>query len=297
MQKNIINAVDNIIYNDYKKSILILSGGGIKGIAHIGALKCLEDNDLLNHISVIAGTSIGAIIGYLLIIGYKPIEMFEIICELNCDVIFDGNILNLINFYSYTSNNKLKYILERLTKEKKINKNISFFELNKIFKKKLIVTATCINDGNVSYFDYMNCPDMSVIKAVVMSSCIPVIFAPIKHDNKYYIDGACIDNYPIHLFKQNLKNCIGIHPVEKYYINEPMDNIENYFFSVVKSLKNGHGIRSFNDYEEYTIMIDTDNITAISLDMSINDKNNLYEKGYNETYKWLIKNNIILIHC
>ena len=56
---------------------LVLSGGGAKGLSHIGVIKALEENDI--PIDYICGTSMGAIIGGLYAIGYSPDEMIELI--------------------------------------------------------------------------------------------------------------------------------------------------------------------------------------------------------------------------
>ncbi|MDE6811141.1 MAG: patatin-like phospholipase family protein, partial [Muribaculaceae bacterium] len=56
---------------------LVLSGGGAKGIAHIGVIKALEENDIA--IDCVAGTSMGAVVGSLYVCGYSPAEMMELI--------------------------------------------------------------------------------------------------------------------------------------------------------------------------------------------------------------------------
>src|SRR3989338_2541524 len=65
--------------NDLVKKILVLSGGGVKGIAHIGAMQALHDIHLLKNIQTIAGSSVGALIGFLYNIGYKPSELLEFV--------------------------------------------------------------------------------------------------------------------------------------------------------------------------------------------------------------------------
>ena len=60
---------------------LVLSGGSSKGILILGALQYAYDNFLLNNIDIYVGTSCGAIIGYLLAIGYTPLEIIVYICS------------------------------------------------------------------------------------------------------------------------------------------------------------------------------------------------------------------------
>ena len=69
---------------------LVLSGGGAKGIAHIGVIKALEDNNI--PIDYVAGTSIGAIIGSLYVIGYSPEEMMQLIKSENFNAWQTGKV-------------------------------------------------------------------------------------------------------------------------------------------------------------------------------------------------------------
>ncbi len=87
--KNINDYLDkkiNKITSSYKikstnivKKNLILNGGGVKGIVHIGALKALDEKNMLKNITTIVGTSIGGIIGGLYCIGYSPDELFKFV--------------------------------------------------------------------------------------------------------------------------------------------------------------------------------------------------------------------------
>ena len=84
---NINEYLDNELYNitgktkqkptEKNKSVLIMSGGGVRGIAHIGAIKALQDIDMLKYIKTICGTSVGALIGFLHNIGYSPDELYK----------------------------------------------------------------------------------------------------------------------------------------------------------------------------------------------------------------------------
>ena len=70
---------------------LVLSGGGVKGILMLGAIQYMIDNRLLEKTTTYIGTSVGAMIGYLLAIGYTPIEIVAYLCN-------HGNSSELTNF-------------------------------------------------------------------------------------------------------------------------------------------------------------------------------------------------------
>ena len=69
---------------------------------------------------------------------------------------------------------------------------------------KLIITSVCLNDKQVYYLSHTSFPDMPVILGVRMTTSFPFWFVPVKYNGKFFVDGGCIDNYPIQLFSNNL---------------------------------------------------------------------------------------------
>ena len=125
--KILLNKDDKII----NKNILVLSGGGVKGMALIGALKALEDLDILKHIKTIASSSVGAIIGLFFIAGYNPEEMFSVLKRVNLGNIKSINPLDLIEKFGMDNGKKLTSVLTLMLKAKKFNENITFKEFYK----------------------------------------------------------------------------------------------------------------------------------------------------------------------
>jgi NTE family protein len=155
---------------------VVLSGGGARGFAHLGVLKALNDSGI--YPDVIAGTSAGALVGVLYADGYSPQE-----------------ILRMMNTTS-----KLHYIrptvpreglltisgIERILRE---NLRAKTFEDLKI---PLFVTATDLNNGVVKYFQ-----SGELLKPVIASASIPVLFNPVIIDKIHYVDGGVLDNMPV----------------------------------------------------------------------------------------------------
>lgn len=158
------------------KTGLVLSGGGARGFAHLGVLKALNDAGI--YPDVIAGTSAGALVGVMYSDGYTPDEIF--------------NIMN--------STSRLHYIrptvpregllqisgIEKILRENLRAKN---FENLKI---PLYVTATDLNNGIARYFS-----SGELIKPVIASASIPVLFKPVIIDGIHYVDGGVLDNMPV----------------------------------------------------------------------------------------------------
>ena len=105
-----------------KEINLILQGGGVKGLAYIGALRCLEENGY--KVKNVAGSSIGAVIGSLIIAGYDSFELEELINKMNGNMFLKENTLDqkIKNKGLYSISHMEKY-LEKLL----LDKNIKVF--------------------------------------------------------------------------------------------------------------------------------------------------------------------------
>lgn len=284
-QLDYILSVNQQIYpsNHFGISNLVLSGGGIKGFAHIGVLSYLENINILSSINIFAGSSIGAIICFLHIIGYKPSEMLTI--DFCVDTIISGNIDNFSTQFSYNDTNTLIPILERLCDKKNINHNITFWDLYRITNKILFVTTTCLSDNRVYYMSHLDYPNMSVIYAVCMSANLPILFPPMKYKNKLYIDGGFMDNYPIHLFPK--QNTIGAYLIEDT-VESKLDNCESFLFRIFQSILTGNITKSIRGFENNTIQLHVDYFNIFSFEITNDVKNKLYNIGYELTSQFFL---------
>jgi len=159
-----------------RKIGISLSGGGSRGIVHIGILKAIDEAGI--KISMVTGTSAGAIVGLFYCSGYSPDSIMEIIRE-----------TKLIKYVrpaiSFSGLLKLESIISVF--EKYIKKD-SFEALN----VPLVVAATNVKKGTNTFFH-----SGSLIQSVLASCAVPVIFEPIKIDNEQYIDGGILNNLPV----------------------------------------------------------------------------------------------------
>jgi len=270
-----------------KKKILIMSGGGIKGVAHIGALQALENMNLLENINTFAATSIGSLIVSMYIIGYKPDELWDFIKEFEFSNLKSINITNLLKQYGLDSGIKIEYLIQRLIKAKGYDEKITMKELYEITKKKLIISTVCLNKQSVEYLSYDKYPDLSLYEAIRMSISIPGYYVPKIYKNEYYIDGGCIDNYPIHLYNDKLEKVIGIYLNEskKDYIK--INNLEEYLKTVLFCFMEGATYNSKKGYDKYTIDINLESINAIDYGVSLKEKEYMYNIGYKKTMEFI----------
>lgn len=272
-----------------KKEILVLSGGSLKGIAHIGVLKALEEKNILNDIKIFAGTSIGGIISALCVIGYSPDELSEIVNSLNFDLMRDVNIDSLFEKYGVDNGKKINIVFEELFKAKNINPDITFLDLFEKTGKEIIMTSVCVNDKKIIYISHKTFPNMKVIIGMRMTSCVPFWFVPIKYENKLYVDGAVMNNYPINIFKKDKKKVLGVYLNEIRNSLDNINNIEMYLFGTMECIFEGINNILIKDYKKQTINLILPKKNMFELNISIEDKKIMANFGYEETIKFLSK--------
>lgn len=169
---------------------LVLSGGGARGIAHLGVMKALEELHI--PINIISGASFGAIAGAFYADGHTPEEIFKIIVKTNLFKILQPaiNWTGLLNF------EKSEHLFEQYLTAR------TFEEL----KLPLTVVATNVKKGKSKFF-YSG----ELIRPILASSCLPVIFNPVKIDKKLFIDGGILNNLPVEPLIGHCDKIIGVH--------------------------------------------------------------------------------------
>jgi len=184
---------------------IVLSGGGIKGIAQLGAIHCLSKGGHLRDVKHFVGTSVGAILAASLAIHQDPNKVFEK-CVLPYKYTSDIDINLLDRAYGVDSGTGLNAWISRLFPE-----DLTFQSVYDEFGTTLVVVVTNLNARHAEYFSRETTPDLTVLKALRMSCSVPLYFAATKHEGVLYCDGGVCDNFPIeHAVDRGCKNIIGI---------------------------------------------------------------------------------------
>lgn len=209
---NELNEIKKRKINNPSKNIkigLALSGGGAKGMAHIGVLKVLESLNI--RPDYITGTSMGAIIGALYSVGYSPDEIEKILLDKKWKAFIDSGFVSPEIPLEKQIISK-KYMMT-VRFDNKFNfsfpKGISttqgiYFELKKLLSRAsgitdfdklpipLRIIATDLNTGKAKAFS-----NGDLAKAITASIAIPTIFEPVEIDKRLYVDGLVSRNLPV----------------------------------------------------------------------------------------------------
>jgi NTE family protein len=211
----------------HKKIGLVLSGGGARGIAHIGVLKGLQELGI--EPGVISGTSSGAVIGAFFAAGYTPSEIAEIIFG-NKFFHFSDLAWNTSGFLASDENEKM---FRTYLKRKRFN------DLN----IPLYVSATDILKGEAVFFS-----SGDVVKAILASSAIPIIFAPVHYKNRMLIDGSAITCFPTEPLLNKCEALIGV------YVN-PINKIRG-ISGMINIFDRGYHLTLYNEVRPKKILCD-----------------------------------------
>ncbi len=281
--KDIFNQYKNNIKNnihDNKFKVLVLGGGSMRGISHIGVIKLFEEIGIMKHIDTFCGVSIGALICALLVLGYESSVMFDFISNFNFEKLKKIEPKYLFTLFGIDKGKNVEQMIKQLIKEKIGDENIILSKLFKMTKKTLIITVTCLNNNKEYYFDHNNAPDMPLYLLIQMSMCIPIMYTPILYKGNYYIDGGCKNNYPISIFKDRIHETIGVC----LYVNMHMKNdtmtFENYITKLIFCLLSNSS-KDMDLYRDNTIIIETNGVGIIDFQMKKSKKLALFTTGYN----------------
>lgn len=223
---------------------LVFSGGGAKGLAHIGTLKALEENHI--PIDYITGTSMGGIVGAMYAAGYTPAQIEKIALSdefqnwvngrytSDYTYFFEKNVPNASMLAAKLAIDTGFHLSFRSNLINDISLNFAFLEL--------FSQASAASKGN---FDNLFIPfrcmvaDVlsqksitvgkgSLAEAVRATMTVPIIYRPIKLDDKYVFDGGLYNNFPADVMEKEFKPdyIIGANVSSKTYNEYPKNNDE-----------------------------------------------------------------------
>lgn len=187
---------------------LVLSGGGAKGLAHIGVLRAMEKAGLTPD--YITGTSMGSIVGALYAIGYTANDIEDIVSTLDWDAVLSNKIpLNQITYEEKAYYGR--YIAELPVKGINVGLPRGLIEGQKLsdYLSRLTRSAHDIEDFNdlpipfacvaadIATGESVVLNKGSLPEAIRASMAIPTLFTPVEIDGRLLVDGGLIRNFPV----------------------------------------------------------------------------------------------------
>ena len=265
----------------------VISGGGTTFFSTLGAVQQLEKNGIwnINEIESIYGTSAGGIAAVVFCLKFND---WTIINDYfikrpwhDAFPIHAGSIFDAYSKRGIFDKKFIEIIFKSLFNAKDIPLDITMEQFYKYSNIELHLYSVELHDFQTVDISYKTHPNMELLTAVYMSSAIPILFAPYCIDNKCYMDGGIITNYP-------LKYCIDIINTN----NEKSTNEKSTNEKLTNEKSSDEIIGFINDYEKddtsYSV---NENSTIIDFIMCF-----LYKLIYNvstDNKQKKIKNEII----
>ena len=272
---------------------LALSGGGIRGIAHAGVLKALEDNHI--KIDAIGGTSSGALIAGLYVLGYTPDDIYMLFKKHSKQIVGTGlnqiiyQVRNVFNKESSGLRNgeKIEEIFNTLAKAKGV------YKISQVDKIPISIPAVDIKNGKEYIFT--NCipeeknvygkyiMDISVGKALRASSSFPAVFCPCDFGEHKFLDGGALNNIPvIEVKKQGIDKVLAVN-----FKADDIEDTSNYMDIAMRAIDlMGNKISEENlKQSDYILTIGTDRMGLLD----VKKLDSCYQYGYVETVNQIDK--------
>src|SRR5512139_2302240 len=196
---------------DYPFRNLVFEGGGVKGLAYVGALQALQDKGILPKIARVGGTSAGAICALLVGLNY-PIERiretfmnldFKKFLDDSWGVVRDSD--RLLNDFGWYKGDFFRAWAADAVAAQTGNSESTFNDIADMKNKKgfrdLYFMGTNLSTRYAEVFSAEHTPRMCIADAVRISMSIPLFFAAKRSmRGDVYVDGGALDNYPVKLF-------------------------------------------------------------------------------------------------
>lgn len=251
-----------------KYTTLVLSSGGVRGVAIAGAVECLDVAGILKHITTYIGTSAGSIIAMLLALGYSATEVTKFAVQVDLWKTLGATISlsELISVHRklglIDSRHKMKTILRILIASSRVAKdcpNITFAEAFEKTGIRLVVCATNVVTSEAVYFDERRSPDMPIEKAIRASCAIPFAFMPV--DNKF-VDGAIAVPYPVKATADDAGHTLGVCVIDSclsspgHFRGHVLTRLVKYGYALVRTVEKMQLEHIPSEYRENTIRIE-----------------------------------------
>lgn len=269
---------------------IAFAGGGIRGIAHVGVLKALEENNI--KIEAVGGTSAGSIVAALYAMGYKPYYIYVLFKKYAQDIINIGNssIVNGIGNFIKTKKIGIAGLNDGTLLEKMFNELATRKKMKAVADIKMPLVIPAVDIAEAKEYIFTNCAprnnvndeyitEISIGKAIRASSSFPAYFCPCEYKKHIFMDGGVLDNTPILPLKRICKHKVMAVNFEADPVEENCDVMD----IIMKTLDIMGNKIAEESFKQSNLVLTVPTDRAGLLDIEKMDK--CYKFGYDTTMK------------
>ena len=263
-----------------------MSGGGVKGFAHIGAIEVLTERGLLKAVKEYLGISAGALCAMCICVGLSLPDIRQIVAKLDFGLIQDINPETALNFpdtFGMDSGANIAKLIGAILKAKGLSPSITFKELaDKKIGPNLRVFATNMNRCMAQEFSAAASPDSEIRFAVQASMSIPIYFTPLKdpRSGDLFLDGGIMCPSPLHyLTYEEQIHTLAIAFADNHKPRAVIGSLSEFIFQLYYSIDYESSLELKRKWKGNTIVIDCGHITGIEFELDMESKIKIIDAG------------------
>lgn len=242
---------------------IALSGGGVRGIVHIGVLAALQEHDI--YPDVVSGASAGSLAGVYYCAGKSIDEMMEFVSN--------NSFFNMFSLGwpkgGLTGLGKLRRKLKKYVDQR------TFAEL----ERPLIVAVSNLNLGAVEYIE-----SGELIDPIVASCTVPILFKPIVLNGQQYVDGGLLANTPVTPLLKKVDFTIAVNLIPRVTVeNEDLNSL----FGVAQRCFDLAALNNINPHLKKSDIIIEPKLLQNYSRFSTKNAQDLFQLGYDETIRMM----------
>jgi predicted acylesterase/phospholipase RssA len=266
--------------------IIVLGGGGVKAIAHIGALQALDEASALRFVKKYVGLSAGSLVAFGMVLGYTIAALKDICERFDFAVLQDPapeGFLSFIDNYGIDTGEKLVRFLQALLTIKGLVPDLTFAGL-KVARPQLQleVVASNLTTGEPAIFSSIYTPNCRLVDALRASMSLPFYFWPVHIGDHLYVDGGVHGLYPMNLLSiKEQGEALGIILLQHIEHWSHFDGPDAFILRLYELTTTSKSRLLYDRYSDNTICIKTPAISSIQFGLSAEDRCFLYKNGYN----------------
>jgi NTE family protein len=277
-----------------KPHTIVLSGGGVRALAHIGALQHLHNKGILTNVRKWIGLSAGALVAFALTIGYSLHELRDICERIDFEILQDleeGLPFSFFDKLGLDTGCRLKKFLTALLTVKAFQATTTFQMIKERHLPSLEIYATDLHTGDAKCFNSENTPHTPIVDALRASMSLPVYFQPvIDSDTGHQLtDGAILGMYPRAYIQapDGDPGILGLLLIPKIDYTIMENNIKDYILRIFNIFCESRNKEQYERFKTTTILIETDSMSPVDFKMTPEIRSGLFNAGEHAAANYL----------
>lgn len=279
-------------YNNFKYTCLF-GGGAIRGAAHVGVLKAMEDVGI--EPDILGGSSVGSIVAALYAVGFSSDELSDIFLSVNFELFRDLSFGFTQKFALSKGEVFLEWIRDLIEKKfygdkyvKGENQPVRFKDIS----KNLVIITTNLKEFQCKEYSTFLTPDEEIALAVRISCCLPGLMRAVTVENELLVDGDLMKGKPMWYLSENLKNSgsrileVRLEGVFTGSDQNPIEYVNGMYtcmtYSETDFIKNVYGHRDKYDY----LVVNTGNVIVVDFNYPPEKRQEIIDSGYSQTINY-----------